>query len=187
MNPNAKRLETTTGRLCRRSVRLGVRTLFWLPAILWPALAACGSEPAVDPRQGGIPPRDGIPCEELRLQDPRTGGNYTCMFCRHGWKWEVPSGSGPLRFLIELTCVDTSGAFLTVNGPNQDTLWQEEVRSGDVRTFCVPRESAPGGLYTVTLSGSLPLGLTHFTGSIWINVFNGGGEVLPAAGPGSRR
>jgi len=162
----------------RRERRGGLLAAGFLCGLLLQTLPGCGAEPPVP--EGALSPGDEDPsCEGLETRDPKTGGNLSCLACRHAWRWRVPAGNGSLRFLIDLTCESTPGAWLTLTAPDRRVLWRRPVRPGDTERFCVPVREPGAGTYTVTLSGDLPLGLTHFTGSIWMNLFDRAGSVLP--------
>jgi len=168
----------------RGRARVGLLAAGFLAGMLLPALAGCGTEPG---GAGAQPPAlsEEASCEGLQIRDPRSGGNLSCLACRHDWRWSVPASSGTLRFLIELTCASTPGARLSITGPDRRILWGEDIHSGQRERFCVPVREPREGLYTVSLGGDLPLGLTHFTGSIWMNLAGPGGETLPPRLPAS--
>ena len=162
------------------------RCRLWLLVTVGQFLAACGGESAghfLEP----VSPEKVIPCEDLSIQDPRTGGNYTCLYCRRVWNWDVQASSGSLRLLIELACVSTPLARLRLTSPDETTLWQEEVHSGEAQTFCVEIPQPRAGRYTLSLEGDLGFGLTHFTGSIWCNLYDDRGEILAATGANQKR
>ena len=159
--------------------------LFLCLVLLFAGLFGCGSE---ETDQGGEthPPRESmVSCEDLDLQDPRTGGDFACIACRQAWEWEIAGNVNPAHFIIHLSCGVTSGAFLKILDPSGSTQWQTEVRSGHRMQYCVSLDNPKKGTHTVELCGPPPLRFTSFSGSVWINLYDHKGEIiLPPGSPG---
>jgi hypothetical protein len=146
--------------------------------LLAPVLRGCGTEgPAAVP----APPRSTervVSCDDLQLRDPRTGSNFSCLGCRKEWGWRLGTPQDELFFLVELTCGGTTGAELKIRDPEGLTIWRTEVKSGDSKRICVSHEESSKGIYTLQLGSSLPLNLTSFSGSIWINLYDQHGTLI---------
>jgi hypothetical protein len=135
--------------------------------------AGCGSG---DEPQVRFPFPDPVSCDDLSLGDPKTGGTFSCIACVRSWRWEGSAPRAPLYLLMELDCQTTTDAHLTLLGPQASVLWETRLHPGESRRFCVPHTPETTGTCSLLLSGEGPGGLTSFTGSIWINLYDRYGE-----------
>jgi len=67
--------------------------------------------------------------------------------------------------------------------PASSVLWETTLEPGERRRVCVPHEAACGDC-SLLLTGSAPGGLTSFSGTIWISVYDGQGSHVPLKKPG---
>ncbi len=164
--------------LSRKRMSPGPGTLFLLsllPGLFGPG---CGGEegPAGSPPPSE--PNGVLSCADLRPGAPRTGGRFLCTACSQHWGWQLGEPMAAMYVLLELDCRSTTGARLTLLDPKGLPVWKTEVLPGDRRLVCVSHSPAPQGDYSLHLTGDVSGGLTSFSGSIWINVYNHRGEQL---------
>lgn len=142
------------------------------------SLSACGGDGG-DPF-GTVPGEPAAPpsCADLQMGAPRTGGTFACSGCVRHWRWELPEPGGELFLLLELTCHETTDASLTLRDAAGSAVWEGPVLPGAHPRICIRHAPARAGAYRLTLAGQGPGGLTRFSGSLWINAFDGRGLRL---------
>jgi len=159
------------------------RRVSWaLPGLLL-FVPACGGDDGAPPPAG---PPVSLDCSHLAMGSPRTGGSFACAACVRHWRWALPEPGGDFFLLLELSCRDADDARLLLQDPLGATVWTEPVLPGDDRVLCVPHRPALPGTYGLVLAGGGPGGLTRFSGSLWINAFDGQGERLSPLAGGQR-
>jgi len=115
-----------------------------------------------------------------------TGGTFHCTACSRQWEWQLEEPARALYLLLDLECLATTGARLSLLDPHESPVWEMDVRGGERGRACVAHESAPPGRYRLRLDGSPPgRGIAFFAGSVWANVYNHRGERLSPAGVGT--
>lgn len=162
--------------------RLGIFTT----TALGLCLAACGGEGV--PHAPHVPPEPDpvLSCRDLHLTAPMTGGTFHCAACSREWDWHLVEPVRALYLVLDLECLATTGARLSLLDPHETPVWEMEVRAGERGRACVAHESAPPGRYRLRLDGSPPgPGIAFFAGSVWANVYTNRGERLSPAGVGT--
>jgi len=147
-----------------------------LPLLLWGMLTpGRGGEDDLSFAPPLSPP---VSCNNLSLGDPKTGGTFSCIACVRSWRWEAPTPSSTLYLVMETACHSTTDARMALLGPQGTVLWEMRLSPSGKQRLCIPHTPMTGGPCTLLLSGDAPGGLTSFSGSIWINLYDSNGERI---------
>ncbi len=154
-------------------------SLVLIPVLgLCPGLSGCGTDGEIEDSFTNPTHPPTLSCSDLEIQDPVTGGTFTCIACNREWQWDIQHPVERIFFLVDLTCRDTTGGRLRIIHPKGSVLWQQEIEKGAQPRFCVPLEDPSRGLYKLSLCGPPPLNLTSFAGSISINLYDHRGGMI---------
>ncbi len=162
------------------------RVLHVLRHLAVPALllhgAGCGGADTSSSSGVGPVPEQTLSCSDLDLGDIASGGTFRCIACSRQWQWKLEQPAPSLYFLVEVECLATTGARLSLLGPQGTLAWETEVSTGDRRRLCIPHTPAPAGTYRLRLEGpTAGQGIVSFSGSVWASVYNHRGDRIPAA------